>query len=60
MPNTYAYECMINPNPFREELGLNPYGLAHQLVDGNAIVPERPGLGIDLDWKAVERLRTKI
>jgi L-alanine-DL-glutamate epimerase-like enolase superfamily enzyme len=51
---------MINPNPFREELGLNPYGLAHQLVDGNAIVPERPGLGIDLDWKAVERLRTKI
>jgi galactonate dehydratase len=60
MPNTYAYECMINPNPFREELGLNPYGLADQLVNGNAVVPERPGLGIDLDWKAVERLKIKI
>lgn len=59
MPNTYAYECMINPNPFREELGLNPYGLAHQLVDGRAVVPERPGLGIDLDWGVVEKYRTR-
>ena len=60
MPNTYAYECMINPNPFREELGINPYGLAHQLVDGDVVMPERPGLGIDLDWSAIERMRTKI
>lgn len=59
MPNTYAYECMINPNPFREELGINPYGLAHQLVDGDVMMPERPGLGIDLDWSAVEKMRTK-
>ena len=59
MPNTYACECMINPNPFREELGVNPFGLAHQLVNGKAVVPERPGLGIELDWKAVERLKTR-
>ena len=59
MPNTYAYECMVNPNPFREELAVETYGLAHQLVDGNALIPERPGLGIELDWSAVERMRTK-
>jgi len=59
MPNTFAYECMINPNPFREELALNPYGLAGQLDEGNALIPERPGLGIDLDWNAVHRLRAK-
>jgi len=60
MPNTYAYECMINPNPFRDELALNAYGLAEQLQSGNAVVPERPGLGLELDWKAVERMRHRV
>jgi D-galactarolactone cycloisomerase len=59
MPNTYAFESMINPNPFREELALNPYGLAEQLAGGEAEIPERPGLGIELDWKAVEKMRVK-
>ena len=59
MPNTYAYECMINPNPFREDIGVNPFGLAHQLVNGEVVIPERPGLGIELDWSAVEKMKTK-
>ena len=59
MPNTYAFESMINPNPFREDLALEPYGLAEQLDKGDALVPDKPGLGIDLDWKAVERFRLK-
>jgi D-galactarolactone cycloisomerase len=59
LPNLFAYECMINPNPFREELAIEPVGLAEQLIDGDAEVPQNPGLGIELNWEAVERMRIR-
>jgi L-alanine-DL-glutamate epimerase-like enolase superfamily enzyme len=38
--------------------GLDNY-LVHPLtiVDGKAIAPERPGHGVEFDWKALEPLR---
>jgi L-alanine-DL-glutamate epimerase-like enolase superfamily enzyme len=27
------------------------------IEDGHAIAPERPGHGVDFDWKALEKLR---
>jgi L-alanine-DL-glutamate epimerase-like enolase superfamily enzyme len=38
--------------------GLDRY-IAHplQLVDGNAIAPQRPGHGVEFDWKALAALR---
>lgn len=58
-PNLFAYECMVNPNPFREGLAREPVGLAEQLVGGSAEVPQRPGLGIELDWGAVEGMMVR-
>lgn len=59
MPNLYAYECMVTPSPFREDLAVEPVGLAEQLVDGYATVPDSPGIGIEIDWKAVDKLRRR-
>jgi galactonate dehydratase len=59
MPNLYAYECMTTANPFREALAEEPVGLAEQLKEGCAEVPQKPGLGIELDWGAVERLQVR-
>ena len=60
LPNLFAYECMINPNPFREQLAVEPVGLAEQLIDGEAEVPQKTGLGIELNWEAVERMQVRI
>ena len=40
--------------------GLDRY-LAHplQIIDGNAIAPERPGHGVEFDWEALERVRVE-
>lgn len=54
-PNTYAYECMITPSAFREQLAANPVGLYTQVEDGEVSVPGGPGLGIEMEWKEVER-----
>jgi L-alanine-DL-glutamate epimerase-like enolase superfamily enzyme len=54
MPNSLALEWDQNPNAVREELLQEPLRLE---PDGTVRVPERPGLGIELDRTAVERYR---
>lgn len=57
-PNTYALECMITPNPFREEIAVEPVGLYSQVDNGTVPVPQAPGLGIEIDWNALERYKS--
>jgi L-alanine-DL-glutamate epimerase-like enolase superfamily enzyme len=54
-PNALVLEWDQNPNAVREELLKEPLRLES---DGTVKVPERPGLGIELDRDAVERYRT--
>ena len=56
MPNLFAYECMFLPNPFRDDLAIEPVGLYNQLKNGYAVVPEKPGLGITIDWNVAKRM----
>ncbi len=58
-PNFYTYECSVNPNPLRDELVLEPIGHGSQVVDGHVRVPDRPGLGIEVDEAVVERYRLR-
>ncbi len=49
--------------PNRSYLEVHGFGLDRylayplQIVDGNAIAPDRPGHGVEFDWEALERLR---
>jgi L-alanine-DL-glutamate epimerase-like enolase superfamily enzyme len=52
--NALALEWDQNPNAVREDLLREPLRLE---ADGTVRVPERPGLGIELDRAAVERYR---
>ena len=54
IPNGLVLEWDQNPNPVREELLKEPLRLEE---DGTVRVPERSGLGIELDREAVERYR---
>jgi len=54
IPNGLELEWDQNPNAIREELLKEPLRLEQ---DGTLKVPERPGLGIELDRVAVERYR---
>jgi D-galactarolactone cycloisomerase len=54
IPNGLDLEWDQNPNAIREELLKEPLRLEK---DGTVKVPERPGLGIELDHAAVERYR---
>src|SRR5436305_8531706 len=54
IPNGLVPEWDQNPNAIREELLKEPLRLES---DGTVKVPERPGLGIELDRAAVERYR---
>ncbi|HEX6442176.1 MAG TPA: mandelate racemase/muconate lactonizing enzyme family protein [Stellaceae bacterium] len=54
IPNGLELEWDQNPNAIREELLKEPLRLEK---DGTVKVPERPGLGIELDRAAVERYR---
>jgi L-alanine-DL-glutamate epimerase-like enolase superfamily enzyme len=54
IPNGLVLEWDQNPNGVREELLKEPLRLE---ADGAVKVPERPGLGIELDPAAVERYR---
>ena len=54
IPNGLNLEWDQNPNAIREELLKQPLRLE---PDGTVKVPERPGLGIELDRAAVERYR---
>jgi D-arabinonate dehydratase len=56
IPNALVLEWDQNPNAIREELLKEPLRLES---DGTVKVPERPGLGIELDRSAVERYRVR-
>src|SRR5579862_3756775 len=55
IPNALALEWDQNPNGLRDELLKEPRTLD---PDGTVKLPERPGLGIELDRGAIERYRT--
>ena len=57
MPAFASFECMFIANPLRDELATTAVGSAHTLVDGRLAVPRGPGLGIDINWDAVQRYR---
>src|SRR5438876_1709061 len=54
IPNGLVLEWDQNPNAIREELLKEPLRLE---PDGTVKLPERPGLGIELDRAAVDRYR---
>ena len=54
IPNGLVLEWDQNPNAIRDELLKEPLRLE---ADGTVRLPERPGLGIELDRGAVERYR---
>ena len=54
IPNGLVLEWDQNPNAIRDELLQEPLRLE---ADGTVKLPERPGLGIELDRGAVERYR---
>ena len=57
MPAFSSFECMFIGNPLRNELCTMPVGDAASLIDGQLAVPQGPGLGVEIDWDAVERYR---
>ena len=54
IPNALVLEWDQNPNAIRDELLKEPLKLES---DGTVKLPDRPGLGIELDRSAVERYR---
>jgi len=57
MPAFVTFECMCIDNRLRDELTLTPIGSPSQLVNGQMPVPKLPGLGVEINWDAVERYR---
>ena len=57
MPAFTSFECMFFANPLRDELATTAVGSAHTLVDGQVAVPQASGLGIEINWDAVQRYR---
>ena len=57
MPAFVTFECMFIANPLRDELTTQRIGAATELIDGQLAVPQGPGLGIDINWDAVQRYR---
>ena len=55
IPNGLVLEFDQNPNGLRDELLKEPIRIDN---DGMIRLPERPGLGIELDPEAVERYRS--
>ena len=54
---TRTFECMVYENPLRDAIARTPVGEASGLVDGELLVPQGPGLGIEIDRDVVNRLR---
>ena len=57
MPAFVSFECMFIANPLRDELATQRVGAAQDLIDGRLAVPQGPGLGIEINWDAVQRYR---
>ncbi len=58
-PNFLMLEFMIYPNPLRDALTVEPVVAEGRLPDGEALVPQRPGLGVAINWDTVERYRAR-
>jgi L-alanine-DL-glutamate epimerase-like enolase superfamily enzyme len=57
MPNLKAMECETDASPFKTWITGAPPGI-HRQKNGMFPVPTGPGLGIEIDWDAVRKLRT--
>ncbi|WP_197499627.1 enolase C-terminal domain-like protein [Mycobacterium sp. 1245852.3] len=58
IPNCEWYEVLVPHPPRRYESDHLSWGLAEQITidrDGQAHPPDRPGLGIDVDWNLIRR-----
>ncbi|MFE5309589.1 mandelate racemase/muconate lactonizing enzyme family protein [Isoptericola sp. NPDC056605] len=55
VPNFRIYEYNRLPNPLRDALATEPFDFS----GGSLGVPTGPGLGISLDWSAVEEFRAR-
>lgn len=58
MPNIKAMECETDASPFKTWITGAAPGIERQ-VNGMFAVPEGPGLGLEIDWDAVGRLRVR-
>ena len=54
---TRTFECMVYENPLRDAIAKAPVGEASGLVDGHLLVPQGPGLGIEIDRDVLNRHR---
>jgi D-galactarolactone cycloisomerase len=54
---TRTFECMVYENPLRDAIARTPVGEASGLVDGQLVVPQGSGLGIEIDRDVIDRLR---
>jgi L-alanine-DL-glutamate epimerase-like enolase superfamily enzyme len=56
LPNFLIFEYMYPPNPLREELLTEPLP---PMQGGQVAVPQKPGLGIQIDEKTLARFRAR-
>jgi D-galactarolactone cycloisomerase len=54
-PNFISYEYSLHDNPLRDELIRDPIAIDANLKDGKIPVPAKPGLGVEIDQKVLER-----
>lgn len=54
-PNFETYECMIYSSPLRDELAAEPVASCETLKDGALPLPNGPGLGIEIDERALRK-----
>ena len=55
--NCIAFECMVYANPLREALLKLPVGDPATMAQGRLPIPDRPGLGIEIDPAALAAYR---
>jgi L-alanine-DL-glutamate epimerase-like enolase superfamily enzyme len=56
LSNFLIFECMYPHNPLREELLVEPLPTAR---NGHVEVPQKPGLGVEVDEKALAKFRIR-
>lgn len=56
MPNFFVMECECDASPFKTMLADMAPGCLRQ-KNGTLDVPDKPGLGIEIDWNAVKSLK---
>lgn len=59
MPNFLTYECMIFPSVLRTDLSVEPVADPAALVEGEIVVPDKPGLGLEINYDTVGRLTVR-